>query len=76
MKQMKREKLTVEILEKLQFEIKIMAQVEHENIVKFYGASWDTPPNVCIILEYMAGGTLTEYLEMVRKEQEIRGWRG
>lgn len=73
-KQIKREKLHVKALKNLRFEMKVMAQVHHENVVKFFGASWDTPPNVCIVLEYMAGGNLTNHLENIKEDQSQRGF--
>ncbi|XP_073052795.1 serine/threonine-protein kinase STY17-like [Primulina eburnea] len=42
-------------------EIAILRQVQHENVVHFIGACTKLP-HVCIVTEYMPGGSLYEYL--------------
>ncbi len=39
-----------------------LQQVNHKNIVQLIGASWDKPPNVCIVMEYVPNGDLSELL--------------
>lgn len=56
-------------LEKVKTEIRVHAQIKHPNIVKFLGASWDTPPNLCIVLEYLPGGDLRRHLRILRNQQ-------
>ena len=41
----------------------------HPNIVEFVSASWDTPPFVCILLEYVGGGTLGNLLYLDTTEE-------
>jgi len=49
------------LVEKLQREVSIMKQCEHENIVKFYDVAI-SKTFVFIVIEYMPGGDLLEYL--------------
>ncbi|GFP97794.1 serine/threonine-protein kinase ht1 [Phtheirospermum japonicum] len=42
-------------------EVAILRQVQHENVVRFIGACTKLP-HLCIVTEYMAGGSLYEYL--------------
>lgn len=42
-------------------EISILRQVQHRNVVRFIGACTNSP-QLCIITEYMPGGSLYEYL--------------
>ncbi|XP_055833174.1 serine/threonine-protein kinase STY46-like isoform X2 [Solanum dulcamara] len=42
-------------------EIAILRQVQHTNVVRFIGACTNSP-HLCIITEYMPGGSLYEYL--------------
>ncbi|XP_024393616.1 serine/threonine-protein kinase STY46 isoform X3 [Physcomitrium patens] len=48
---------------KLEFqqEVFIMRKVRHKNIVQFIGAC-TKPPNLCIVTEYMSGGSVYDYL--------------
>lgn len=57
-----RAKLTRSNLEKIKNEIRILGQVKHSNIVNFVGASWDKPPKLCIVLEFVEGGDLRQHL--------------
>ena len=36
--------------------------MRHPNIVKFLGASWNRPPNVCMLLELLNGGELSSFI--------------
>lgn len=38
-----------------------MRKVRHKNVVQFIGAC-TMPPNLCIITEYMSGGSVYDYL--------------
>lgn len=42
-------------------EVYIMRKIRHKNIVQFIGAS-TRPPGLCIVTEYMAGGSLFDFL--------------
>ena len=62
-KEMHRQHLTKENLSCFKAEIKILSRVSHhQNIVSFHGASWDQPPHVAILLEYMEGGDLHGFI--------------
>ncbi|XP_030498693.1 serine/threonine-protein kinase STY46 isoform X4 [Cannabis sativa] len=43
-------------------EVDIMRKVQHKNVVKFIGAS-TKPPSLCIITEFMSGGSLYDFLK-------------
>ena len=49
-------------MNKLKAEIKMLSRVNHANIVSFHGASWDQPPHVAIVLEFMPGGDLSGFI--------------
>ncbi|WCJ44301.1 ACT-like protein tyrosine kinase family protein [Euphorbia peplus] len=42
-------------------EIFIMRKIRHKNVVKFIGAC-TRPPNVCIVTEFMCGGSMFDFL--------------
>nr|GLL39571.1 serine/threonine-protein kinase STY46-like isoform X3 [Ipomoea trifida] len=42
-------------------EVAILRQVQHKNVVRFIGAC-SKPPLLCIVTEYMSGGSLYDYL--------------
>lgn len=70
-KLMDRAKLDKESLEKIKSEIRILGQINHPNIVRFIGASWDSPPKLCIVLEYVDGGDLRKHLGLVKHRSGI-----
>ncbi|KAE9312031.1 hypothetical protein PF001_g9444 [Phytophthora fragariae] len=43
-------------------EIKLIANFEHPNLVKFIGAAWTIESDLQALLEYMGGGDLRQYL--------------
>ncbi|KAG1685313.1 hypothetical protein DVH05_008475 [Phytophthora capsici] len=47
-------------------EIKLVANFDHPNIVKFIGAAWTAEHDLQMILEYMDGGDLRRYLSSPR----------
>ncbi|KAG1703518.1 hypothetical protein DVH05_007465 [Phytophthora capsici] len=51
-------------------EVKMMATMEHPHIVEFIGVAWDSLTNMCVVLEFMAGGDLKALLSDYQ-EQEI-----
>eukprot|EP01155_Anaeramoeba_flamelloides_P051801 Anaeramoba_flamelloidesc42539_g1_i7.p1 GENE.c42539_g1_i7~~c42539_g1_i7.p1 ORF type:complete len:385 (+),score=87.06 c42539_g1_i7:115-1269(+) len=56
-------------MDQLQKEVKLMAQLEHENIVKYLGTSKDKD-FVNIFLEYIPGGSLSSLLSRFGKLEE------
>ncbi len=46
-----------------------MRKVRHKNVVQFIGAC-TRKPNLCIVFEYMSGGSLYDYVRQVR----AAGW--
>ncbi|VDM32544.1 unnamed protein product [Hydatigera taeniaeformis] len=44
----------------------LMQRYQHENIVRFYGISMDSPNHQCLVLEMMEQGNLREYLHRAR----------
>ncbi|RLN54885.1 hypothetical protein BBJ28_00002915 [Nothophytophthora sp. Chile5] len=42
---------------------KLMATIEHPNIVRLVGVAWDSPTDLCVVLEYMEGGNLRALLD-------------
>ncbi|XAR62466.1 Dual-specificity kinase [Bertholletia excelsa] len=46
-------------------EVAILRQVQHRNVVRFIGACTESP-HLCIVTEYMPGGSLYEYLHKNR----------
>lgn len=64
-------------LRRIQREVRVLCSLKHENIVQVYDI-FDTPAQMCIVMEYMNGGTLDEYIgdlgsisERVKTEQLI-----
>ncbi|XP_074272538.1 serine/threonine-protein kinase STY46-like isoform X1 [Silene latifolia] len=51
-------------------EVDILRQVQHENVVRFIGACTKSP-NLCIVTEYMPGGSLYNYLHRNRKNLQL-----
>lgn len=47
-------------------EAMLMQRYQHENIVRFYGISLDSPNHQCLVLEMMDQGNLREYLHRAR----------
>lgn len=48
-----------------------MRKVRHKNIVQFIGACTQKP-NLCIVFEFMSGGSVYDYIRKVRR----RCWAG
>lgn len=45
-------------------EVAIMRKVRHKNVVQFIGAC-TRKPNLCIVFEYMSGGSVYDYIRRV-----------
>ena len=73
MKKMHRQFVKREDLNNLRGEIKMMHRTSHPNVVQFLGASWDKPPNVCILLELMPGGALHEFIHGGDQQVDYQG---
>lgn len=66
-KVLKPERLNENLQREFQQEVFIMRKVRHKNVVQFIGAC-TMPPNLCIITEYMSGGSVYDYL---RKQKAL-----
>ncbi|MQM00322.1 hypothetical protein Taro_033059 [Colocasia esculenta] len=60
-KVLKPERLNAEMQREFAQEVYIMRKVRHKNVVQFIGAC-TRPPSLCIITEFMSGGSLYDFL--------------
>ncbi|XP_024393860.1 serine/threonine-protein kinase STY46 [Physcomitrium patens] len=60
-KVLKSERMNDNLRVEFQHEVFIMRKIRHKNIVQFIGAC-TKPPNLCIVTEYMSGGSVSDYL--------------
>ncbi|XP_060176242.1 serine/threonine-protein kinase STY46-like [Lycium barbarum] len=58
---LKSERLNTELQKEFAQEVYIMRKVRHKNVVQFIGAC-TKPPNLCIVTEFMSGGSVYDYL--------------
>ncbi|XP_073037296.1 serine/threonine-protein kinase STY46-like [Primulina eburnea] len=62
---LKTERLNAELQKEFAQEVYIMRKVRHKNVVQFIGAC-TKPPNLCIVTEFMSGGSVYDYLHKQR----------
>ncbi|KAH9325632.1 hypothetical protein KI387_005810, partial [Taxus chinensis] len=60
-KVLKPERLDADLQREFAQEVFIMRKVRHKNVVQFIGAC-TRPPNLCIVTEFMSGGSVYDYL--------------
>ncbi|XP_057966395.1 serine/threonine-protein kinase STY46 [Malania oleifera] len=60
-KVLKPERLNSDLQKEFAQEVFIMRKVRHKNVVQFIGAC-TKPPSLCIVTEYMSGGSVYDYL--------------
>ncbi|CAM0905822.1 unnamed protein product [Alopecurus aequalis] len=60
-KVLKPERVSVDMLREFAQEVYIMKKVRHKNVVQFIGAC-TRPPLMCIITEFMRGGSIFDYI--------------
>lgn len=60
-KVLKPERLDADLQREFAQEVYIMRKVRHKNVVQFIGAC-TRPPNLCIVTEFMSGGSVYDYL--------------
>ncbi|KAL8552983.1 hypothetical protein ACS0TY_001597 [Phlomoides rotata] len=58
---LKTERLNTELQKEFAQEVYIMRKIRHRNVVQFIGAC-TKPPNLCIVTEFMSGGSVYDYL--------------
>ncbi|KAK3015156.1 hypothetical protein RJ639_005302 [Escallonia herrerae] len=58
---LKAERVNVDMQREFAQEVFIMRKVRHKNVVQFIGAC-TKPPSLCIVTEYMSGGSVYDYL--------------
>lgn len=58
---LKPERLNEDLQREFTQEVFIMRKVRHKNVVQFIGAC-TRPPNLCIVTEFMSGGSVYDYL--------------
>ena len=51
-------------------EVTIMRKVRHKNVVQFIGAC-TRKPNLCIVFEFMSGGSVYDYMRKVRSSSTL-----
>ncbi|XWS45615.1 hypothetical protein CRYUN_Cryun15aG0151700 [Craigia yunnanensis] len=64
-KVLKPEQVTDEMLREFSQEVYIMRKIRHKNVVQFIGAC-TRAPNLCIVTEFMARGSIYDYLHKQR----------
>ncbi|GAV78579.1 ACT domain-containing protein/Pkinase_Tyr domain-containing protein [Cephalotus follicularis] len=60
-KVLKPERVSADMLKEFSQEVYIMRKIRHKNVVQFIGAC-TRPPNLCIVTEFMAKGSIYDFL--------------
>ncbi|XP_021998279.1 serine/threonine-protein kinase STY46 isoform X1 [Helianthus annuus] len=60
-KMLKAEHITTNMQQEFAQEVYIMRKIRHKNVVQFIGACTE-PSNLCIVTEFMSGGSVYDYL--------------
>ncbi|KAH9624282.1 hypothetical protein KSS87_004140 [Heliosperma pusillum] len=60
-KVLKAERINTDLQKEFAQEVFIMRKVRHKNVVQFIGAC-TKPPSLCIVTEFMSGGSIYDYL--------------
>jgi serine/threonine-protein kinase TNNI3K len=55
-------------------EMKLTATLEHPRIVRLVGIAWDSPNDLCALIEFVPGGDLRALLNKYGKEHRPRGF--
>ncbi|KAJ0394145.1 hypothetical protein ATCC90586_005023 [Pythium insidiosum] len=55
-------------------EASFLSQLTHERIVTFIGVAWSTPSELCIVTEFMAGGSVLNWLKQYQSEARPQGF--
>ena len=63
---MEHEDVLQQIVQEMIF-LTTLKRISHPNLVKFVGATWDEPPNVGIVLEFIPGGDLDSLIHKKRE---------
>ncbi|TMW67301.1 hypothetical protein Poli38472_012417 [Pythium oligandrum] len=50
-------------------EVKLMAAMDHERIVRFVGVAWDSLNELCVVSEFLSGGDLRSYLSRLESDR-------
>ena len=69
-KKLKAEKVEQHMLKRFRDEIILMSRIEHPRIVRFVGMCWEDP-NLCLVLEFVSGGSLEEMLAHDRSDSVL-----
>ncbi|GLE07062.1 hypothetical protein PINS_up016931 [Pythium insidiosum] len=55
-------------------EVQLLSTFDHERIVGFVGVAWDSPQDLCILLEFMGNGDLRNILSDWKRRERPRGF--
>ncbi|KAL8027898.1 hypothetical protein ABFS82_14G123400 [Erythranthe guttata] len=69
---LKTERLNTELQKEFAQEVYIMRKIRHKNVIQFIGAC-TKPPNLCIVTEFMSGGSVYDYLHKQKGSFKLPG---
>ncbi|XP_057805916.1 serine/threonine-protein kinase STY46-like isoform X2 [Salvia miltiorrhiza] len=69
---LKAERLNTELQKEFAQEVYIMRKIRHKNVVQFIGAC-TRPPNLCIVTEFMSGGSVYDFLHKQKGSFKLPG---